>query len=290
MTAIAPPEDIWLRAGDIRLHVRKWDGKSLPFILLHGLASNSRTWDAVAEALNQAGYLVFSVDQRGHGSSDKPAHGYGFDEVTADLRELIETMHLAEPPILAGQSWGGNVVLEFAARYPKLARGLVLVDGGFLELSTRPGATWEKIAVDLRPPDLAGRQRVELAARLRAAHPGWTESGIEATLNNFETLPDGTVRPWLSLDRHMEILRALWEHRPPGLYAGIESPVLIAPASEAENSEWTRLKRIQVEKAAMAIPRCKVRWFPATDHDIHVHRPRDLAGVILEAVSDGFFS
>ena len=35
---------------------------------------------------------------------------------------------------------------------------------------------------------------------------------------NFETLEDGTIRPWLTLDRHMQILRALWDQKPSQLY------------------------------------------------------------------------
>lgn len=288
MTIRTPPEDLWLQLGEVRLHVRRWNGDRFPFILLHGLASNARTWDGVAAVLNEAGHEVVSVDQRGHGLSDKPACGYEFDQVTADLKDLMETLGLREPPILAGQSWGGNVVLDFAARYPRPARGLVLVDGGFLELSSRPGATWEKIAVELRPPDLVGKPRAELAYRMRQGHPDWSEDGIEATLANFETLPDGTVRPWLSLDRHMAILRALWNHHPPALYGKIEVPVLIVPAASADQ-EWTRAKRVLVDKAERSIPRCRVRWFPNTDHDIHVQRPRELAEAMLEAVTDGFF-
>lgn len=109
---------------------------------------------------------MVAVDQRGHGLSDKPETGYGFDEVTADLRGLIQALAWGARPILVGQSWGGNVVLEFAARYPGLARGLVLVDGGFIELSARPGSTWERTSTELKPPPLEGIARSEIAARI----------------------------------------------------------------------------------------------------------------------------
>jgi pimeloyl-ACP methyl ester carboxylesterase len=134
--------------------------------------------------------------------------------VTADLLALLDALDLPEPPIVAGQSWGGNVALDFAARYPGAARGIVLVDGGTIELSAWPGSSWERVERDLAPPDLAGTPREELRDRLRRAHPGWSEEGIEHTLANFETLPDGTVRPWLTRERHMAILRALGSTAP----------------------------------------------------------------------------
>lgn len=280
----------WVPVRGIRLHVMEWQGEAakVPFVLLHGLSSNLLTWDGVAGLIAAHGHRVVTVDQRGHGRSDKPTTGYGFDEVTADLRELIGTLDFAKEPIVAGQSWGGNVVLDFAVRYPGVADGLVLVDGGFLELASRPGATWEKVSVEMRPPPLAGTPRVDLVARMRTFHPDWTEIGIERALENFETMSDGTVRPWLTLERHLEILRALWEHRPTQLYPRAELPVLLCPATRGD-SERVALKREGVARAAALLPVSRVHWFENTDHDIHVHRPDELARVMLDALADGFF-
>jgi len=285
---VSEPREEWLAVRGLRLHLLRWDGGGAPFVLLHGLSSNARTWGAVGRALAADGHAVVAVDQRGHGLSDKPAGGYGFDEVTADLAALIEALDFAARPIVAGQSWGGNVALDFAARFPDRARGLVLVDGGFLELSARPGATWESVREELRPPPLAGTPRAELAARLRGWQPEWSEEGIEATLANLETLPDGTVRPWLTLERHLEILRALWEHHPSALYARVGQPVLIVPAA-GEGAGSAASKRERVGEAEVGLARARVVWFHDTAHDVHVHRPQALARVMLEALADGFF-
>lgn len=223
----------------LRLHVRERAGDGRPLVLLHGLASNALTWEPLARALNAAGHRVVSVDQRGHGHSDKPERGYGFDEVTADLAALLNALGLARPPVLAGQSWGGNVVLEFAARYPERVAGLLLVDGGFGEMSARPGATWEQISVDLKPPSTTGIPRERLAAWMRKSHPDWTDEGIEDSLGSFEVLPDGTARVWLALEHHMEILRALWEHHVPQLFPQVAAPVLIAAAGGATRRGWS---------------------------------------------------
>ena len=142
------------------LSIREWPGQGRDFLLVHGLASNARTWDLVAAKLNQAGHHVVAVDQRGHGLSNKPETGYSFDDVCTDLTALIEAMSL-RTPVIAGQSWGGNVVLELGARWPEVMSGIVMVDGGFIDLSGAPGVTWEQIAVDLKPPPLAGMPRVE---------------------------------------------------------------------------------------------------------------------------------
>lgn len=283
------PQDRWLSVRGLELHVRHWEADGLPFVLVHGLASNCLTWEQVARRLHAAGHAVVTVDQRGHGLSSKPLHGYLFEEVAADLETLLQSLQLGQRPVLAGQSWGGNVVLEFAARYPGVSTGLVLVDGGYIELSSRPGSTWESISVELKPPYLVGTPRSDLGARLRAMHPDWSDAGIEHTLGNFETLSDGTMRPWLSLDRHMMILHALWEHHPPQLYPCVTEPVLIAWAESGDADSLER-KRNAVAQAQAALARCRVHRFESTDHDIHVHRPEALARVMLQAVADGFFT
>ncbi|MCG3210996.1 MAG: 2-succinyl-6-hydroxy-2,4-cyclohexadiene-1-carboxylate synthase [Anaerolineae bacterium] len=282
------PQDRFVDIG-FNLHLREWPGPKTPFVLLHGLSSNSRTWDAVGDALAQAGHRVIAVDQRGHGLSDKPDSGYGFDQVTADLARLLASLAL-EQPILVGQSWGGNVVLEFGARYPAAACGLVFVDGGFLDLHSRPDASWEKISVELKPPPLAGMPRTELAARIRDFHPDWAEFGIEATLANFETLPDGTIRPWLSLDRHLAILRAMWEQRPAALFPQIIAPTLICVAEVPGNARWPELKAKQVAAAQAGLSQAAVHWFENTDHDIHVHRPGALVQLLLDTLQNGFWA
>lgn len=287
MDATLAPHVRRIPVRGLNLNVREWRGTKRPFVLVHGLASNARTWDGVGRYLSEQGYYAVAVDQRGHGRSDKPESGYGFDEVAADLRELIEALGL-ERPVVAGQSWGGNVVLDFAARWPDALSGLVLVDGGFLELSADPGATWEKISVDLRPPPLAGTPRSQMLERMRQFHPNWDDEQIAMQMANFEDMPDGTIRPWLTLDRHLAILEAMWTHKPSDLFGRIKTPTLIAAAGLMPEERRPRREQT-VARAEQAIETVRVRWFKDAPHDIHVDKPDALAGWMLEALESGFF-
>lgn len=170
--------------GGVRLALRVW-GEALwaatrpPFLLAPGLSSNARTWDKVARRPTGAGHHVVAVDQRGHGLSDKPDDGYSFEQVTADLRALIDQVWGEEiRPILAGQSWGGNVALALGARYPGATRALIFVGGGFLNLRSR-AQTWEQISAELRPPDLRDVPHARLKQFIQQAHPQWDEEGLE---------------------------------------------------------------------------------------------------------------
>ncbi len=266
-----------------QMHVRVWGPDSAettkrPFLLVHGLASNVQTWDGVAAALSAKGHPVIAIDQRGHGLSEKlPVEaGYDFATVSADLHRLLDTLDW-DAPIMAGQSWGGNVMLAFGAIYPGRAAGFVYVDGGFLDLSQR-APVWEEAYEQFKPPTFTGVLRSSMFERMRQYQPEWTDDGINATLANFELLPDGTVTPWLTLDRHMTIFRSLWEQRPQALYPNVNEPVLICPAATGEHDAG---KIAQVQAAIDGLANSTVVWFDDTAHDIHVHRPTQLATTML---------
>lgn len=277
-------------APGIELAVRGWHpieaGPRPPILLVHGLASNARTWDGVAGILAAVGHEVAAVDLRGHGRSSKPDDGFDFETVTDDLRTLIESLGL-DRPIAMGQSWGGNLVVELGARYPSLTRAVVGVDGGLIELSDR-FPDWEECARLLAPPRLIGTPVAAIEAHLRSAHPDWPETGIAGTLANFEVRVDGTVAPWLTRERHMKILRALWEHHPSGRLADYPVPLLLVSADGTD--DMAAAKRRAAERAEAAGRRIRVTWFPGADHDIHAQMPDRLARVVLHAVADGFLA
>jgi pimeloyl-ACP methyl ester carboxylesterase len=267
-------------SGGVTLAVRvSRPGRGVPVLLVHGLSSNARLWDGAAARLADLGHPVAAVDQRGHGRSDKPDTGYDFATLTADLTSVIDGLGWHEP-LAAGQSWGGNVVLELAINYPDATRSVACIDGGMIELAGR-FPTWELARDALTPPALAGRPAREFEALIRRLHPDWPESGIRGTLANVEVRADGTVAPWLSLDRHLTILRHLWEHRLSERYPLVPVPVLLVPAGHAPPEG--------VAKAEAALPRARTQWFPGADHDIHAQHPVELADLLHAACQDGFW-
>ena len=260
------------------------------YVLAHGLASNARMWDGVADALAGQGHPVATVDLRGHGRSSKPDGPYDVPTVADDLAELVERLAAEDPafdrPVVAGQSWGGNVVVELAARHPATIRGIVCIDGGWLEPS-RQFTDWDACLAALAPPRLVGRRLPEVEGYVRSAHPDWPETGIRGVLANFEVRPDGTVAPWLTYERHIAVLRGLWEHHPSERYPALAVPVLLVPADGGD--DWARRKRLDVEAAAAAIPDARVRWLTG-DHDVHAQHPHEVADAMHDMTTDGFFA
>ena len=287
MTSI-PPRLAEVVDEGVMLSVIPWalDGDLMPVVLVHGLASNARLWDAVGADLAGRGHPVIAVDQRGHGLSSKPDRGYDFATVTRDLERLVTRLGWQDrPPMFAGQSWGGNVVLDLAARYPAAVGGLALVDGGTIELSAR-FADWPTCEAALAPPPLVGTPFTQIEGWIRSSHPDWPEAGIEGTLANLEVLGDGTVRPWLSRENHMQILRHLWEHHPSDIYPSVEVPVVLLMAEDRSNQRWMTGKRQEVTTAMSALVKATVHWIEG-DHDLHAQHPAVVAELIHEACGHG---
>ena len=250
------------------------------YLLVHGLASNARLWDAVSAELASAGHRVLAVDQRGHGHSDTPDDGYDFASVTSDLVGLLDALDIGEV-VVAGQSWGGNVALDLASRHPDRITGVVCVDGGMIALADR-FPEWSDCAEALAPPRLAGMKASRITAGIRAAHPSWPEAGIEGALANFDFLADGTIRPWLSFERHMAILHALWQHRPTEVAKNVVAPTVFVPADNGDSS-WTTNKQAALDVVVHAFPLpglARVEWMRG-DHDLHAQHPEAVAQILL---------
>lgn len=269
----------------VALEVDLRPGDGVPFVLVHGLASNLRLWDGVSDRLAAAGHAVAAVDLRGHGRSDKPDGPYDTPTVAADVVAVVEAVDF-DRPVVVGQSWGGNVVIELAATSPESIRGVGCVDGGWIDLQRR-FADWDDCARALAPPRTEGLMATELKAVLRRTHPNWPEEGIVGTMACFEIRPDDSVAPWLTFDHHLAVLRGLWEHRPSARNPLVEAPVLLMPADTGD-AGWTASKREDVASAEATLRSSRTEWF-AADHDVHAQHPDAVASLLVGCVADGFW-
>lgn len=281
----APVHRVEVAPGvQLRIIAHHLERSEVPFLLVHGLASNARMWDGVATVLAAAGHPVVAVDQRGHGRSSKPDAGYDFETIVADLVALIASLGWVRP-VVVGQSWGGNVAVELGAAHPQLAGAIAAVDGGFIELGDR-FPTWEQCRSALAPPRLIGTPAATMEGWIRDGHPSWPETGIIGSMANFEARADGTIAPWLTFERHMMILEALYAHRPSERYSKLIVPTLLIPADTGDVA-WTHDKSSAVEAALARLQDGRVRWFSPADHDIHAQHPVELAEVLLDLSREG---
>lgn len=269
---------------DVDLEVRRWVGPGRHrFLLVHGLASNARLWDEVAAALAAAGHSAYAVDLRSHGESDAPPGGYDSATAAADLAAVVGELGIA-PAVVAGQSWGGNVVVRYAAEQPAQVAALALVDGGWIDLAAE-FASWQECAAALRPPDLSGLHVDDLRQGIRDRHPDWSGSAIDATVANLRVDEAGRVSRRLSLERHMAIVRSMWDDPPARYYGALTMPTLLMPALPTASARAAAI-RARVTAAAAAMPRAMISEYAGADHDVHAHRPHEVAKDLLRLADE----
>ena len=293
------PEETYIEANGLRFHALDWGGHTLSdsppgsrgrpwggewLILLHGLASQAHIWDLVAPLLIDS-FRVIAIDQRGHGLSDKPNSSYDWATITADLDAILNALTASrERVMLAGHSWGGNVAVQYAVDHPDRVSGLILIDGGFLQIGDR--LDWPTVEKFLEPPDLIGTPVDEFRAGVKMwMGSAWSPEAEAITLQNFEVRDDGTIAPRMRKANHMQVVRALWEHRPSELWARVQCPVLMIPAVGPEpHDERTRdmleNKRRNIATAEECLKQSRTLWMMDTIHDVPLQRPAKLAKAI----------
>ena len=286
-------QDATVEAHGLRLHYRAWQPSAgtipglPPILLIHGLASAANIWDLTAPVLAQRGFRVVALDQRGHGASDKPDHGYTFEEILADDHAVAEALHL-ERPVVVGHSWGGGVVLNYAAVYPQDVHAIVLVDGGFIQMGQRTGWTKEQMLKELAPPQFAGTPKdVFLTYPQRGPLAEvWSPQLEDIFLHIVELRADNTVAPRLSLANHLQILEAMWDQQTVGLYDQVTCPILLVcpeqQATDDRSRQFQAAKREGIARILAAHPSVRVEYLADTIHDVPLQRPDALAGLIAQ--------
>lgn len=99
-------------------------------VLIHGITSNSATWDRILPKLAKR-YTVLAPDLLGHGRSDKSRGDYSLGAHANTIRDLLDALGHRRATFV-GHSLGGGVAMQLAYQYPERVERLVLVaPGGF---------------------------------------------------------------------------------------------------------------------------------------------------------------
>jgi pimeloyl-ACP methyl ester carboxylesterase len=98
-------------------------GQGLPLLLLNGLGGLIRTFDALRDGL--ADYTTITLDVPGVGGSQMPHWPMRLPRHADLIAEMLKQLGYEQVDVF-GVSWGGALAQEFALRYPKMVRRLIL--------------------------------------------------------------------------------------------------------------------------------------------------------------------
>ncbi len=105
-------------------------------VLVHGLMSARRTWDAQLDRL-AADHRVIAPDLFGHGDSAKPVGDYSLGAHAASLRDLLDELDIPAATVV-GHSLGGGIAMQLAYLFPDRVERVVLVSTGGLGRELNP--------------------------------------------------------------------------------------------------------------------------------------------------------
>src|SRR6516162_2844876 len=132
-------------ADGARITAYRWDPAGAPLAavqLTHGMGEHARRYEHVARALNEAGFVVYAQDHRGHGASADPealgdlGQG-GWPGLVGDIGLLsarIRAEHPGLPLILLGHSMGSFAVQQYLFDHSAEVDAVVLTGTAAIDL------------------------------------------------------------------------------------------------------------------------------------------------------------
>jgi 2-hydroxy-6-oxonona-2,4-dienedioate hydrolase len=122
-------ESKWSRVDALRMHARvsvspaQHDWPEV--VLVHGIGITSRYW-VPTSVLLAPHFRNYAPDLPGFGLSDKPERTQTLGELSDWLAKWVRSFGL-DRPALVGNSFGCQIVADFAVRYPDLVSCVVLI-------------------------------------------------------------------------------------------------------------------------------------------------------------------
>jgi len=144
--ATVPISELTYKSADgTQIVAYRWDPENPPRAavqLTHGMGEHARRYDHVARALNEAGFVVYAQDHRGHGASADPA-SYGdlgpgsWDALVDDiglLSGIVHDDHADLPLILLAHSMGSFAAQQYLLDHSADVAGVVLTGTAVIDL------------------------------------------------------------------------------------------------------------------------------------------------------------
>lgn len=220
-------EQVELRADGLPVSAYLF-GEGPPVVFLHGLGASKISWLPVLHALAER-FRVLAPDLPGHGESEKPRTGYTPRFYAGVVRRLMGGTGMGRAA-LVGNSMGGRVAMELAARAPDLVMGLALVAPAVPGLAIRYVLGFTRVL----PSELGA---IPFPIRER-----WMELVVRRLFARPERLPAEAYRA--AADEFVRLYRS-----PAARMAFLDS--LRHLVAEAPGPFWSRMERISAPTLAL---------------------------------------
>jgi pimeloyl-ACP methyl ester carboxylesterase len=110
----------------VRVRIHHLGGTGPPLLCVHATGFHGRVWEPFVPQLRER-FTAVSLDQRGHGDSDKPESGYDWHKFGDDVLAVVDELSL-ERPVAIGHSAGAAALIFAETTRPGTFERLVLMD------------------------------------------------------------------------------------------------------------------------------------------------------------------
>lgn len=252
-------------------------------LLIHGVASQSATWEPALCFMAAHGLHVVAPDLPGHGASE-PGHGdYSLGGFATLLRDLLLTLGLGAAT-LVGHSMGGGIALQMAHQFPELAQRLVLSASGglgtdahpLLRAASAPGAEFVlPLVINRRVAGAMRRARQVLDGRVRT--PAFLS---DSALRSYAALSTPEARRIF-----LATVRSVVDHAGQRVTAvGRLHLTGHLPTLLISCEDDPAIPRAHAEAAHAELPGSRLEILPGRSHRPHQHDPERFAGVLADFV------
>ncbi|GAB2804424.1 hypothetical protein GCM10027176_06720 [Actinoallomurus bryophytorum] len=250
-----PISESTVSSHGVDIAVRDHGGNGRAVVLLHGGGRTMDDWRAVVPGLSEAGLRVVTADLRGHGRSGPGPWSWAaaIDDLTA-----VTAQTGLESPAVAGHSLGGMVAAVWATRHPECPLAVNL-DG-----HTNPTGPFEGIDEDAARRTM----RAFLDASLETAG----DPALTRLIEEFDALD--LLGTYAATRCELVVVSTTG--------TGVER---LLPPEVAEAFAAYRRGFARALTAVAATTPLLTLVDLATDHDVHLEAPDDVARLILDRLT-----
>lgn len=271
----------YVTLGRQRFHYFAWGQGSPTIVLMHATGFHGYVWKPIAQGLSRDGEIL-ALDQRGHGDSVKPPHGYGWDAFAEDLWQFLSALGLRDVDVV-GHSAGATAIAVCAARHPGSIRRAVLIDPILVPASPNGELRDSPLAHRARKRRMVWESRTSMFHSFRTRPPfnTWREDVLWAYIEEGTVLhPDGHVE----LKCPGEIEAQVYENAASvdvfALLPQVSIPVLLL---RGETSD--AFPEGHAEYTLSLLPQARMKAIARTTHFVPMERPEPVERAVRKFFS-----
>lgn len=253
------------KVNGIQLYYELSGPEEAPVLVLsNGIMMSTASWLFQETVLSQH-IQVLRYDCRGMWQSDHPEELYSMEGHADDLAGLMEVLEINQSHI-AGISYGAEISMSFAIKYPEKTKSLIVIDGvseihPLLRAQTYP---W-----------LMAAEKKDAELLLRTSyHMNFAEKWIK----DNQSVIDASVERYAEIDMEalVRLMKAFYDFDITDQLNRIQAPTLIV-VGEKDLIKGPEYARIIAER----IPGSEMVVVPGSGHALCLEKPAELNTLLL---------